>query len=249
MDIQTQITVVFTAFALGAVLKGATGVGTGVIAVPALAIMFDVRFAIVVMLVPNLLTNLWQLWHFRRERLPPPFAVHFAIAGAVGAIGGTYILTALPSRMLLLFVMFGIFIYLALRLARPGTLLSMSRANQFSVPAGIAAGVLQGTSGLSTPVSVGFLNAMGLARAHFIFTISLFFTAVACAQLSALAYSGILSAYGLAMSVFAMLPVLIFMPVGSFLARRFSQRTFDRAILSLLSLLALRLIHDFWTGA
>ena len=49
---------IFLAFALGGILKGATGAGTPVIAIPVLTIFFDVQLAVIIMVMPNLISNL-----------------------------------------------------------------------------------------------------------------------------------------------------------------------------------------------
>ena len=61
----------FAALALGGTLKGATGMGAPLIAIPVMTALFDVRLAVVVMLLPNLYTTLWQLLFFRAHRPGP----------------------------------------------------------------------------------------------------------------------------------------------------------------------------------
>src|SRR5690606_34654433 len=128
----------------GGVLKGATGAGAPVLAVPALAMMFDVRVAVVVMMVPNLLTNTLQAWRFWKARLPGPFVWTFAIAGAAGAMAGTLMLAIFPVDYLSLIVAFGVFAYIAARLARPDWNVGIALAERLSVPVGLMAGILQG---------------------------------------------------------------------------------------------------------
>lgn len=243
-----EILIAFLCLAAGGVLKGATGAGAPVLAVPALAMMFDVRVAVVTMLVPNLLTNVWQAWQFRGDRLPNRFILAFSLAGAIGVVGGTVMLAAFSPRVLLLIVAIAVLLYIAARLARPDLLLSRELATRLAVPAGAVAGVLQGSGGLSAPVSLTFLNAMGLTRTHFISTVSIFFAVMTLAQVPMMGALGLLTWQGLALSFLAMLPILAFMPVGAALARRFSKEAFDRAILALLSVLAIKLIYDFAIG-
>lgn len=69
-DLHTYLAV-FAALALGETLKGATGMGAPLIAIPVMTALFDVRLAVVVMLLPSLYTNLWQLWIFRAHRPSP----------------------------------------------------------------------------------------------------------------------------------------------------------------------------------
>ena len=54
------------ALLLGGVLKGATGAGGPIVAIPILSLLYSVPFAVTVFVLPNLLTNLWQLWQYRQ---------------------------------------------------------------------------------------------------------------------------------------------------------------------------------------
>ncbi len=243
-----QFALIVLCLALGGVLKGATGAGAPILAIPALAAVFDVKLAVVIMMMPNLLTNIWQSWRFRDHRLAGHFGWTFALAGGAGAVAGTFMLASLPHEMLSLIVAFAVMFYVVLRLARPNWILPRRAGDRLAAPAGVVAGVLQGSSGISAPVSISFLNAMRLERQTYIFTISLFFVSMTAVQLPALAYFGLLSPLLLALSLAAVVPILGFMPVGTALARRLSPQAFDRAVLVLLVGLALKLVYESAAG-
>ncbi|SFP57817.1 sulfite exporter TauE/SafE family protein [Tranquillimonas alkanivorans] len=234
----------FLALALGGVLKGATGAGAPIIAVPVMAILFDVPFAIAIFSVPNLVSNLWQGWHYRSHQLDRRFTVTFALAGALGAGIGTFMLANLPQEALLILVALSVFAYIAFRLARPDWVLPFAVARRIALPVGTLAGVMQGAAGVSAPVSITFLNALRTERSAFVATISVFFAAMAVVQIPLLGHYGFLTWERLAWSCAALVPLLAAMPVGAFLARRISKQVFDRLILGLLALVALRLLID-----
>ena len=76
---------VFLAFGLGGVLKGATGAGAPFLAVPIMSILVDVPFAVAVFLLPNLASNGWQVFRYRRDFPGRGFALSFALAAMAGA--------------------------------------------------------------------------------------------------------------------------------------------------------------------
>jgi len=232
---------VFVALALGGTLKGATGMGAPVIAVPVMAGFFDVRLAVVLMVLPNLATNLWQLWLFRAQR-PGRLSWRFALGGAVGAGIGTALLATVPARALTLLVAGAVLAYVALRLWKMDFRLAAPLADRLALPMGTMAGVLQGAAGISAPVSVSFLNSLRLERRVFIPTISLFFTTMCLVQVPALAGLGLYDAHLLALSALAIMPLMAFMPLGARLARSITPRTFDRLTLCVLVGLAIKLI-------
>lgn len=232
------------ALALGGVLKGATGAGAPIVAVPVMAMLYDVPFAIVVLTMPNLLSNVWQAWMHRTHAMPRSFTLRFAFGGAVGAAIGTVMLAQLPSEALEVLVALSVLAYIAFRLARPGWVLPFAAARRIVLPVGTLAGVMQGAAGVSAPVSITFLNALRPERRAFVGTISVFFAGMACVQLPLLGWFGFLSWERLAWSCAALLPLLGAMPLGAALSRRFSRETFDRVTLALLAAVAVRLLLD-----
>lgn len=236
------IAIVF--LALGGMVKGATGAGAPVLAVPAMAMLYDVKLAVVIMMVPNLLTNIWQWWQYRDSLLETRFVVLFAAAGAIGTVIGTWLLATLPQEFLSLTLAAVVFVYVIFRFLRPGWVLSRTAALKLSAPVGVIAGALQGASGISAPVSLSFLNAMRLERPAFIATVSVFFLMMTVTQIPALMALGIMTPILLGVSALALIPILAMMPVGARLAERFSRDVFDRVMLVMLFLLAVKLAFD-----
>ena len=230
------------ALCMGGVLKGATGAGAPVIVVPILALLYDVPLAVALFTFPNLIANTWQGWSFRSARLPLRFVLAFAGGGAIGAAFGTVMLARLPADTLMGGVAVVVFVYIAFRLARPGWRLAEARATRIALPVDIFGGVLQGAGGISAPVSVTFLNAMGLTRDQFIATIAIFFVGLSLVQIPTLSWFGILTPERVLWSIAATLPIFAAMPLGAALARRLSRETFDKIVLALLAIIALRML-------
>ena len=227
--------------ALGGVLKGATGAGAPILAVPILAMLYDVPLAVAIFTLPNLLSNIWQGWRFRAHQAAPALTWGFALAGAAGAGVGSAMLVSLSSDLLVLGVAAAICLYIAFRLARPNWVLDLGLATRLAAPVGFAGGVLQGSAGVSAPISITFLNATRIDRAAFIATISVFFVAMSAMQIPLLAAWGVLTPLRAVLSAAAILPLVAGMPLGAALARRISRTAFDRLILVLLALIAARL--------
>lgn len=242
---QAGLALALLGIAIGGVLKGATGMGGPIIAVPMLAVVFDVQTAVAIYAVPNFVTNLWQAWAYRAARLPGSFGLVFAGAGLAGAGLGTLMLVGLPPNALLIMIGVVVLGYVTLRVLHPGWSLDHRLARRIAVPAGISAGVLQGAVGLSAPLSVTFLNAMRLERGAFIATISGFFVAMSLSQLPMLTAFGLMTGERVLYGFGALAIILLCMPVGAALAKRISRETFDRVVLAILAVIALRLL---WSG-
>jgi uncharacterized protein len=239
-----EVLLVILCLAIGGVLKGATGAGAPILAVPAITAMFDVRLAIAVLCVPNLLTNAWQAWRFRESLPPRTFTLSLIFGGMGGVIAGTLLLASVPVENLSILVAIAVAGYVAVRLGKPHWKIAMGRATQLALPVGIAAGFLQGASGMSAPISLTFLNAMRLERPAFIATVSLFFTTFGIVQILAMVANNLLSWMDMLYSVLALAPIWAAMPLGAYLAKRMSPAVFDRFILIMLSILAVKLVLD-----
>ncbi len=239
-----EVVVVCVFLALGGLLKGATGMGTPVVAVPALAAYFDVPFAIAILVVPNLATNGWQIFQHRDERHGLPFLKRFVAAGALGALIGTLLLIKLPGEVLALWLAAIVVLYIGLRLVHPAWRVTPPQALAAAPPIGLISGLLQGATGISAPVSVTFLSAMRLPRPQFIVAVSSLFLGFFAVQAPTLAISGILTGERLLLSILAVLPIGVAMPAGAWLARKLTPPVFDRVVLAFLAGLAAKLVYD-----
>lgn len=234
---------------LGGVLKGATGAGAPIFAIPALTIIYDVPTAVTVLVVPNLLSNLWQAWAYRRDLLSHGFVTAFALAGVAGVVAGSILLAWLPGGILSLAVAGSVLAYIALRLLRPGAWLPPALASRLVIPAGLLGGALQGATGLSAPASLSFLGAMRLERPQFIATISVFFFTMTAAQAVSLVALGMLDGPRLLAGAGALALLVAGMPLGARLGRQLSAAAFDKIIIGLLGLIALRIIYSALTAS
>ncbi|MBU2533918.1 MAG: sulfite exporter TauE/SafE family protein [Alphaproteobacteria bacterium] len=239
-----EIAVIVLCLAGGGLLKGATGAGAPILAVPALAAVFDVRFAVIVMLVPNLLTNLWQALRFRAHLLRWNFMLPLLGGGIAGAAMGTLALKAFDPELLSIGVAISVMFYVVVRVSRPHWSLPMESGRWLSAPAGFLAGLLQGAAGLSAPVSITFLNALRLPRESFIATISSLFVTFSVIQIAIAAMNGLIHENEIFYSTFALVPVSLAMPLGAMIATRVSPRMLDRIILAILAILAAKLLVE-----
>ncbi|NNF23321.1 MAG: sulfite exporter TauE/SafE family protein [Rhodobacteraceae bacterium] len=236
------------AFALGGILKGAIGAGTPVIAVPILSIYYGVPFAVAVFTFPALLSNIWQAWAYRSQLLPRSFVLSLVFSAGAGTAAGSVLLAALPSPALMLSVAVTTFAYVGFRIAKPDWSLNAALAARIALPVGFASGLLQGAAGISAPVSVTFLNAMRLPREAFIGTISVFFLSMTMVQIPALWGLGLLTPDRVGLSLLACIPMFGAMPVGAWLARHIRRDVFDRIVMGLLVIIALRLTLSALAG-
>ena len=243
MDLGSALVMVL-ALGAGAVVKGATGMGLPLVALPVLTAVFGLQHAVGLMTIPLIVTNAWQVWRFRAEAGSPRmvFMPWFLVAGAVGIGLGTWALTSLPERLLVLALGIILLAYVALRLATPHWVLGTEMARRFGPLAGLGGGTLQGATGISAPIGVTFIHAMGLERSAHVFAVSAMFLLFAVVQLPALWAAGVMQPLWMLQGVLALVPILIFMPIGQWVSGKLSRRAFDRMILIFLGVIGLKMV-------
>ena len=233
------------ALGYGGFVKGVTGTGAPLVAIPIIAAFYDVSLAILVMVVPNIAMNVMQVLRYRANIRPAKIAVLMSVGAIPGMFFGTYLLSSAPQDLLLLGLGLFLVAFLALRLFDPHFQISQRVAIKLSLPTGILGGVMQGAVGTSGPLALLFLSGQNLARPMFIGTASAFYLTNSVIQAPALWGAGLLSLGWIGISTLAMLPVWLGMLSGGRAGQKLSAEAFNRWILVLLAILAVRLI---WRG-
>ena len=243
-----QLLLVFAALGLGGFVKGATGIGLPLVSIPALVGLLGVPHTLALLTVPLLVTNAWQVWRFYPHRDGTGFLLLLVPAGMIGVGIGTWALTKLPLQLLSLTLAGLIVFYIGLHLTRPHFRVPQAHRGALSAAVGLVAGALQATTGISGPVSVTFIHALGLTRDAFVFAVSVMFLLFTVTQLGALTATGLMGWRHLLEGCLALVPITIMMPLGSRAAALLSREAFDRLILALLAVIALKLVFDSVSG-
>jgi uncharacterized membrane protein YfcA len=238
------------ALALGAggLVKGATGMGLPLIALPILTAFLGIQHAVALICLPVAVTNIWQVWRFRAAMWEGYFLPAMLISGIGGVAVGTWLIVSAPERALSLTLAILVFVYIGLRLGNPNFIVTRRWGKRLAPIFGFAAGALQGATGISSPVGVTFIHAMRLGRAAHVFAVSAMFLLYTCVQVPALVIAGVLTWQIALEGLIAIIPAFLTMPVGNWLASRASQATFDRIVMALLAALALELAWSSIAG-
>ena len=107
--------------------------------------------------------------------------------------------------------------------------MSQSLAKKLVSVFGIIGGFVQGTCGVSAPIALAYLNAIGMKRNEFIFTISCFL-GYGCYQLLSLSLLDFYTIEFLLIGIVSILPLTLGMPVGEILTKS-PVKAFEKLIL------------------
>jgi uncharacterized membrane protein YfcA len=243
-----DLVVIVAAIAIGAFVKGATGGGLPQIAIPVMAAFLGVERSVVVMAIPGVVANGWLVLSHRAEAKETRDLPVMMAGGAVGSVIGTLALKGLDGRILSAVLAGIIVVYVVLSLTRPGFHFPPKVTRIASPPVGLAAGGLQGATGISGPLLSTYLHGFGMRPRAYVFALATLFFGFALVQTIALFGVGLYTGNRLAESLLALVPIAIALPLGSWAAGKVSVRTFNRAVLVLLLASAVALVHEAVAG-
>jgi uncharacterized protein len=236
--------VISLAMAVGSFIKGATGAGLPQVAIPVMASFLGVEAAVVIMAIPGIVTNTWLMWTYRMYYSDTRDLPLLLTTGIVGAILGTVLLDTLDEDMLS-FVLAGmVALYALVFFAHPDLTLSRGVTRYASPPVGLAAGLLQGATGMSGTLIATYLHGYRLHKEVFVVSITTMFQVFAVVQAVTLVAVGLYTAERLVLSVLSLIPILAALWLGSLFTARLSRRTFDLIVLGLLIAAAVKLLYD-----
>lgn len=240
-----SIALIFAALALGSVGKVVTGFGLPLFGVPVIAPFLGVEHAVVVMIIPATVSNIWLMWEHRAERggLGNPWPT--LAAGFVGIVVGTWLLSSLDERTLALLLAGWIGFYLVSLLFEGGIRIPVRHRRIASPAVVMAGGVSQGATGIGGPIVIPYLSALHLTKGEQVFATTMIFTGFGTFQVIAVSGLGMFTAERVIEGVIALIPVLGTMAIAMPLARRIPKRAFDICVIVLLAAMGVKLA---WQG-
>jgi uncharacterized membrane protein YfcA len=213
-------------FLLAGLVKGVIGMGLPTIAMGLLALAVPPADAAALLVVPSLVTNVWQLLAGRSfVRLGVRLAGMMA-GVVVGTLLSAGILVSATASLATLFLGVALVAYGAFGLS--GARLSLPRRQEpwLSPIVGLATGVVTGATGVFVLPAVPYLQAIGLEKDDLVQALGLSFTVSTLALAAALLRGSAPSASLAWLSLLALPPALGGMAVGQIIRRRIAERTF-----------------------
>lgn len=229
--------IIFAVFLLAGGVKGLVGFGLPTVSLGLLTAAFDLTTAMVLLLAPSFVTNVWQAavgGHGRAilARLWP-FLVMATVTVWIGALVLARVGVAWLSALLGLLLV----VYSVLNLAGVRIALAPGQETWAGPLVGAVNGVVTGMTGSFVVPGVLYLQAIGLARDTLVQAMGIFFTLSTVALALALRGNGVLDlSYG-AWSAAALAPAALGMFAGRRIRGRLSEERFRQVLFIALSVL------------
>lgn len=224
-------------FLFAGMVKGTIGLGLPSISLGLLAATMDLKLAMILLLAPNVITNLWQAFvggHFRMllKRL-----WLFLLFAAVAIWLGSAALELVDAKALGALLGLLLVVYALLGLLRPPLSLPARHEIWVGPLVGFINGVLTGLTGSFVVPGVPYLQALGLTRDQLVQAMGLLFMASTLGLGVSLGGRNMLSLDLLLLSGLCVLPALLGMVIGQRLRDRLSEAAFRKAFYGALLLL------------
>ncbi len=229
-------------FFVAGLVKGVVGLGLPTISMALLALLMAPADAAALLIVPSLLTNVWQVrplrsvWPLLRRLGPMQFGVcagTLAGAWALGAPAGAWATISLGAA-LVLYAAWGL---AGAEMPAPGT---MERWLGPSI--GAITGLVTAATGVFVIPAVPYLQALRLHRDELIQAMGISFTASTVALAAGLAFNSSYSGGAFGVSVLMLVPAIAGMVSGQLLRQAISPGLFRKFLLGSLTLLGVHMI-------
>jgi uncharacterized membrane protein YfcA len=215
-------------FILAGTVKGVVGLGLPTVAVGLLGIVMAPREAAALLVVPSLVTNIWQLAAGPGVKPLVRRLWPMLVGICAGTLVGGALLPPMGSRYGAAFLGGALILY-AISGLTAFTLHVTPRAEPVAGPlAGIATGVITAATGVFVIPAVPYLGGLKLERDALIQALGLAFTASTCALAVALMAAGAMPLHAAGTSLLAVVPALVGMWFGQHIRSRISPLLFRR---------------------
>jgi uncharacterized protein len=227
---------------IAAFVKGASGMGFPLIATPTVALLLDIRVAITILIIPNLVMDVTQVF---RRGFPLPVLRRFGwlfVVTVVGVFLGTKVLVTLPLWILNLCLGAMVLVFVVSNWFHFEFSVSPQLEKILNVPAGFISGFLNGMTNAAGPALAMYLYSLKLKKADFIKSIATIFIVTKLSQLVAVSTWNLFNPSTLGLSLGLTLFVLIGFRAGLKTQDRINQHNFNRALLMMLFVIGVTLI-------
>lgn len=229
--------VIGATFLLAGLVKGVIGMGLPTVAMGVLALALPPGEAAAILVVPSLVTNVWQLLAGPRfgalaRRLWP------MMAGVVlGTIAGAGVLVGNVAGVAKIGLGVALVVYAVVGLAGVRLSVASGRERWLGPLVGAMTGLVTGATGVFVIPAVPYLQAIGLEKDELIQALGLSFTVSTVALALGLLRVDAWQAGSVWASLLAMVPALVGMQAGTWLRQRIAAATFRRVFFAGLLLL------------
>lgn len=242
----TSLAVFALIFIFAGLVHGTMGLGFPVLATPLLALMVDVRLAILITLLPTAVVNIGSIiqggnWRESIGRFWP-LALYSVVGAAIGS-RALVLLDPTPFKLLLAAL---VLLYLFVSQSKGFGMAWVKEHLGWSMLIfGLLAGISGGTTNVMLPLMVIFTLELGLARTAMIQTFNMCFLLGKLTQIAVFTHAGLFTTSVIVATAPLAAVSAAALLVGMRLRSKVAAQTYVRVIRSLLGVIAVLLIGQY----
>ena len=240
--VDTNTILILLTFLLAGAVKGVIGLGLPTVSLAILTVAIDLPTAMALLLLPSLVTNLWQALAGGHAKLIISRLWPFLLIATVTIWIGASALTRVDLAWLSTLLGALLIAYAGTNLAGLSMTISPQRELWAGPLLGLINGVLTGMTGSFVVPGVMFLQAIGLARDVLIQAMGILFVLSTLALAMALQRNALLTMEHGILSALALLPAIIGMVFGQQIRQKISEQLFRQIFFISLMLLGIYII-------
>jgi uncharacterized membrane protein YfcA len=242
MQLDPTTILVAISLLLAAYVKGTTGMGFPLIATPMVALLLDIRTAIAILIIPNIVMDVTQVFRGSFSRTIVRRFAWFLLLTVAGVFLGTKVLVSLPIWLLDLALGTIVLLFVASSLFHLEFRISAEGEKILSPIAGLVSGFVMGITNAGGPAIAIYLYSLALPKTEFIKSIATIFIVNKVSQLIAVSTWNLFTVSTLRLSLLVTLFCLAGFYAGLKTQDRVNQTTFNRALLVLLFAVGVTLV-------
>lgn len=238
----TLVVTAIAAFFVAGTVKGIIGMGLPLTSISIMVTVIDPRTAIPLVVIPAIVTNIWQVVQGNRaieilRRFWP-----MALAASLGVWVGTAILFAVDALLLVAGLGALVAVYSLINLFAIRIRIAPSAERPYGPAVGFLSGIITGMTGSVGLPPAMFFQSLGMDKDTYLRAISLIFlVSGAFLGIALTSHGGFDRAVALA-SAFLLLPALAGMRIGQWLSALLSQERFRQIVFAFLLVVGVNLI-------
>lgn len=236
--------IIVLGLAVGAFVKGLTGMGLPLVAAPLMAGFLGAEHAIVVMQIPCLFSNLWLVWRHRAEGKTTPVRYNMIVPAMLMTVVGVWFLDSASDGATMLLLAIAVAFFLGLLVLNPTFRMEGLIGQVGTFFASIIGGFCQGASGISGPLFSTLILSFRLNKEAHVYYNGLMFGLFHTVQIGAMLILGMFTVQRATEGCLALIPAIAFQYLGMRLMGHVSRRVFNGAVIAVIVLMEIKLVSQ-----
>jgi uncharacterized protein len=235
------ISLLFATFLAAGMVKGVSGMGLPTVAMGVLGAIMSPLAAAALLIIPSFVTNVWQMLAGRDTLRLIRRLWSMMLCIVIGTVLGTRLLVIVDPLWSRRALGLALIAYAMYALFSPTLSVPQRLQSWLSPVIGIATGLLAGVTGIFTIPAVPYVQSLGLQKDELVQALGLSFTVSTVGLAGGLWAQDAFRIDQLGLSLFAVIPALAGMCLGSMVRHKISPETFRRCFLLFLIVLGCEL--------